>query len=256
MLRDRYPTWLASFRRVSANCQSLVAVYTAQMCGRFSQAYSWAEILAFSQPLTNGLGPGEGNMRPRYNIAPTTKVHMIVPHDGGRQLVAARWGLIPSWWSKKPTEVGATFNARVERVHESPMFRKAWKNSRCIIPASGFFEWTGPKSGRIPHYFSAADGRLLAFAGLWDRWMDRTVGHEVLSCTIIVREASSWMSAYHDRMPCMLSVSAFDAWLDGSAGKELLMQPPPALQEWIVDPQVNRTGAGDDDARTVAPLPS
>lgn len=223
------------------------------MCGRFSQAYTWEQVLAFSQPLT--VPAARGNLQPRYNIAPTTTVDIIVGTENGRELRQARWGLIPGWWAKPLKEMKlATFNARVEGVDTSGMFKSAFRNRRCIIPASGFFEWTGEKGDKTPHYFSAADGELLAFAGLWDSWKDRAAGEEIASCTIIVREADAWTSRYHDRMPCMLHPRNFDDWLAGRAGKDLLMAPPRALQEWIVSKRVNRTGEGDDDPATVAPV--
>lgn len=223
------------------------------MCGRFSQSYTWDEIHAFSQPLVNKLPAEEGNLRPRYNIAPTTQVHMIVAGEGGHELRSARWGLVPLWWKKPLKGMPSTFNARVETVDQSGMFRGAFRHRRCIIPATGFFEWTGEKANRIPHFFSAADGALLAFAGLWERWTPPE-GGEILSCTIIVREADAWTAAYHDRMPCMLHPKDFDAWLKGSAGKEVLQAPPPALREWIVSQQVNKAGSGNDDPATIAPL--
>ena len=223
------------------------------MCGRFSQAYTWAEIHAFSRPLS--LPAGVGNLQPRYNIAPTTDVHMMVLTPTGHELRTARWGLVPIWWKKPLKGMPSTFNARVETADTSPMFRDAFKKRRCIIPASGFFEWTGAKADRIPHYFSAADGALLAFAGLWDRWTSPE-GEEVTSCTIIVGEADAWMATYHDRMPAMLPPKDFEAWLDGTGSKELLLQPPAALREWVVSQRVNKAGAGDDDPGTIAPVES
>jgi putative SOS response-associated peptidase YedK len=116
-----------------------------------------------------------------------------------------RWGLIPGWWKKAAKEMPATFNARAESVAEKPMFRDAFKARRSIIPASGFYEWTGEKGAKQPHLFTAADGApVLAFAGLWDRWRDPATREEILSCTIIVSGASAWMEAYHDRMPVLL----------------------------------------------------
>src|SRR3954469_10731331 len=103
-------------------------------------------------------------------------------------------------------------HARAESVASKPMFRNAFKGRRCIIPASGFYEWTGEKGDKQPHLFTAADGSpILAFAGLWDRWHDSESGEEVLSCTIIVCGASEWMKAYHDRMPMILEPKDFDA---------------------------------------------
>ena len=95
----------------------------------------------------------------------------------------------------------------------------------------------------------------MAFAGLWDRWTDPTSGDEVLSATIIVSGASAWMTPYHDRMPVLLGVEAFDGWLDGSLGPEALKPAAEeALQEWLVSSRVNRTGHGDDDPTIVEPV--
>ncbi len=224
------------------------------MCGRFSQAYTWEEIVAFSQPLT--VPANRPNLQPRYNIAPTTEIDIItLAEDGGRQMIKARWGLIPSWHRGEVRDLKAsTFNARAESVHEKPMFRGAFKSRRCIIPASGFFEWTGDKGGKTPHYFSAADGSLLAFAGLWEQWRDPQ-GTEIITATIIVREGNAWMKKYHDRMPMMLQPKDFDVWLNGTAGKDVFEEPSPALREWIVSQRVNKAGAGDDDPATIAPEP-
>ena len=129
------------------------------------------------------------------------------------------------------------------------MFREAFKRRRCIIPASGFFEWTGEKGDKQPHLFTAADGSpILAFAGLWEKWRDPATGEDVLSCTIIVSGASAWMTPYHDRMPVLLRAEDFDAWLNGTLGADALKPAAEsALREWPVSKRVNRTGVGDDD---------
>ena len=138
------------------------------MCGRFTQRYTWSEVHAF----LSVIGAAK-NLRPRYNIAPTTTIDVVRLGAGGRELVLMRWGLVPVWWKKPLKDVPATFNARVETVAQKPMFRDAFKKRRCIIPASGFFEWTGGKGEKVPHLFTAGDGSpVLAFAGLWDRWTD------------------------------------------------------------------------------------
>lgn len=221
------------------------------MCGRFSQHYTWQQIQAFSQPLT--LADGRGNLQPRYNIAPTTSIDIIVASDETRRLGQVRWWLVPGWWNKPLKDVPSTFNARVETVDSGAMFRSAFKSRRCIVPASGFFEWTGDKGDKTPHYISAADGGLLGFAGLWDRWKSPE-GEEVVSATIITRPADDFMAKIHTRMPSMLQPADFDAWLSGEAGKDVLIQPAPALQEWIVAKTVNRTGVGDDDPATIKSL--
>ena len=220
------------------------------MCGRFTQNYTWAEVHAFLN-----LFGAPRNLRPRYNIAPTTSVDVVRQGEHGRELVSMRWGLVPFFWKKSLKELPATFNARAETVAEKPMFRAAFQKRRCIIPASGFFEWTGEKGSKQPHLFTAADGSpLLAFAGLWDRWLDPATGETVLSCTVIVCAASAWMAAYHDRMPVLLRPEDFDAWLNGTLGPEALKPAPEsALREWPVSRRVNRAGEGDDDPSIVNP---
>ena len=107
------------------------------MCGRFTQHYTWAQVSAFLSVIGAPL-----NLRPRYNIAPTTEIDVVrLDAEGRRELVRMRWGLVPAWWSKGLKAVPATFNARAETVTEKPMFRDAFRQRRCIIPASGFYEW-------------------------------------------------------------------------------------------------------------------
>lgn len=169
-----------------------------------------------------------------------------------------RWAPRAMWRQKALKSVPATFNARAEGIATKPMFRDAFKRRRCIIPASGFYEWTGGKNDKIPHLFSAADGSpILAFAGLWDRWRNAATDEDVLSCTIVVSGASAWMTPYHDRMPVLLREADFGAWLSGEAGPKVL-QPAAesALREWTVDRRVNRTGEGDDDPTIVEPVAS
>jgi putative SOS response-associated peptidase YedK len=124
------------------------------MCGRFTQNYTWQQVHAF----LSVFGAPQ-NLRPRYNIAPTANVDVVrLDKEGKRELVSMRWGLVPFFWKKSLKDVPATFNARVETVAEKPMFREAFKRRRCIIPASGFFEWTGEKGDKQPYLFTAADG--------------------------------------------------------------------------------------------------
>ena len=215
------------------------------MCGRFTQNYTWEEVYAFLKVFA-----APRNLRPHYNIAPTTIVDVIrLDREGRRKLVSMRWGLVPYFWKKSLKEVPATFNARAETIAEKPMFHDSFKRWRCIIPASGFFEWTDEADGKQPHLFTAADGSpILAFTGLWDRWIDPASKEEILSCTVIVSGASAWMTPYHDRMPVLLRAEDFEAWLNGSLGADALRPAAEsALREWPVSRRVNRTGVGDDD---------
>lgn len=119
----------------------------------------------------------------------------------------------------------------------------------------GFFEWTADGDGRQPHYFTAANGSLLAFAGLWDRWRDPATGDELLSCTMIVSGASAWMAPFHDRMPVLLEEADFDDWLNGTAGLEVLKPAMEStLQEWMVSKRMNKADVGDEDPDTIRPL--
>lgn len=216
------------------------------MCGRFTQHYSWRELHDALDVV--GTPP---NLRARYNIAPTTTIEVVRDGEEGRALARMRWGLIPRWWSTTAKDVPATFNARAETVASKPMFRHAFKKRRCIVPASGFYEWTGEKGDKVPHYFTAGDGApVLAIAGLWETWHDKAADEEVLSATMVVGGANKWMGEYHDRMPILLAPGEIAAWLDGSMGGDDIKErtaPLDALREWVVSPRVNRTGVGDDD---------
>jgi putative SOS response-associated peptidase YedK len=222
------------------------------MCGRFTQNYTWEQVHAF----LSVFGPPR-NLQPHYNLAPTDTVDVIrLDKQRQRELLPMRWGLVPAWWKKSLKEMPATFNARAESVADKPMFRTAFKERRCIIPASGFYEWTGEKRNRQPHLFTLADGSpVMGFAGLWERWKDPANGEWVLSCTIIVSGANAWMEKYHDRMPVILDEQDVNGWLDGSLGIDALKSvPESALREWLVSQRVNRAGEGDDDPTIIVPL--
>lgn len=225
------------------------------MCGRFTQHYTWAQIHEF----LNVIGVPQ-NLQPRYNIAPTTLVDMVrLNGEGQRELVrGVRWGLVPNWWKKPLKDLPATFNARVETVHEKPMYRGAYRARRCVVPASGFYEWTGAKGGKQPHIFVAADGSpILALAGLWERWRNPDTGEDVLSCTLIVTEPTQWMLPYHDRMPVLLQQAEIDRWLSGKMeAAELHPASETALREWPIDRRINKADVGDDDPMVLEPIES
>jgi len=208
------------------------------MCGRFTQSYTWCELYDTCQPV---------NIAPRYNIAPTTMIDVVVPHETGRDLPTVRWSLIPSWWKKTAKEATSTFNARAETVATKPMFRTAFKRRRCLIPASGYYEWKATSTGKQPYYISARDVSVLSFAGLWDEWRDIETGEAVKSCTIIVTDANALTRQIHDRMPVVIAPEQFEPWLTGVAGIELLKPAPEnMLQMWPVSRKVNRVGNDSD----------
>jgi putative SOS response-associated peptidase YedK len=183
------------------------------MCSRFTQSYTWRELVELYR-LTH---PAR-NLQPRYNIAPTKQIDVVRLAETGPELVPMRWGLIPSWWKKTAKEVPSTFNARAETVAQKPMFRSAFKHTRCIVPASGYYEWRAIEKSKQPYFISAADGAVLSIAGLWDQWKEPETGEPVLSAILIVTAANNFTRSIHDRMPVLLAQRDLDAWLTGKAG--------------------------------------
>jgi putative SOS response-associated peptidase YedK len=211
------------------------------MCGRYAIATSRLPRIE------NALGISLPALALRYNVAPTQAVPIIRAAAERRyELAEARWGLIPAW-SKEPRTAYATFNARVETVATKPAFRAAYRARRCLVPASGFYEWREEGGGKQPWYFSAADGQELAFAGLWEEWR----GGEsplLLSCTILVGTANDLVAPIHDRMAVILGPEDYAAWLDPAqdpATIAKLLRPCPStwLRGWRVSRAVNAARA-------------
>jgi putative SOS response-associated peptidase YedK len=221
------------------NCS---AAPTIRMCGRFSQSYTWDEL----QRLYRLTQPAR-NIRPQYNICPTDPIEVIIPGDSGLLAVPMRWQLIPPWWKKSLKELPASFNARAETVTDKAMFRDAFREARCVIPASGYYEWASRPDGKQPYYITPTSGRIMSIAGLWSEWRDR-VNHETLAtCTMIITKPNSLVGAIHDRMPALLDEQGVEAWLTGHAGTELLKPAGEnALRMWPVSRRVNKPGNGDD----------
>jgi putative SOS response-associated peptidase YedK len=137
--------------------------------------------------------------------------------------VPARWGLIP-YWAKDEKMGFKCINARAETVATLPAFRGAYKfGRRCLVPASGFFEWETRPDGKQPFYFTSSEGSLLAFAGLWDKWR-KPDGSEVLSYTIITTAPNDFVARFHDRMPVVLDERDYGRWLDGSENPQDLLK--------------------------------
>ncbi len=214
------------------------------MCGRFTQLYSWPELVALYR-----LTMPPVNLQPSYNICPTDPVDVLLPQEsGGLDFVRLRWGLVPYWWSKPLKQVPATFNARSDTVATKPMFRDAFKRRRCVIPMSGFYEWRQMADGKQPFFISADEAPMLSVAGLWDNWKNRETGETIRSCTMIVSEANPFMSEIHDRMPVFLGQETLHPWLEGNADTETLLPASGAhLRAWPVSRRVNSSKADKDD---------
>jgi putative SOS response-associated peptidase YedK len=214
------------------------------MCGRFTQKFTWHEI----RDLYELVGAAR-NLQTHYNIAPTDKAEVVRSSVGGTtELVPMRWGFIPYWWKKPLKPVPATLNAKAETVAHTPMFRDAFKRHRCVVPASGYYEWLKRPDGKQPYFISAADGGVLSLAGLWDQWRNPETNELMISFTIIVTDANALTGPIHNRMPVALDDADVGPWLNGAVGAEVLKPTTEdRLHMWPVSRRVNKTGTGDDD---------
>ncbi len=184
------------------------------------------------------------NFPARYNIAPTQAV-AVVRHDreGQRQFRLMRWGLLPSF-VKDLKQFPTLINARSEDVLDKPSFRQAMRYRRCLVPADGFYEWTGPKGKRRPFLLRPPAPQLIAFAGIYERWRDAE-GAEIDSVAILTCPANRTVGTLHDRMPVVLPVEHFEAWLDvkgtdAETALALLQPAPDDLFEAIeMHPKIN-----------------
>jgi putative SOS response-associated peptidase YedK len=171
------------------------------------------------------------NFPPRYNIAPTQPVPVVVrDFDGNRAFRLMRWGFLPGF-VRDPKKLPALINARSETVAEKPAFRNAFKRRRCLLPADGFYEWTGPKGARRPFLLQPMQTGPFGFAGIWECWQDRQSGGEIDTVAILTCAANACLSRLHDRMPVVVAPQDFDLWLDGDetkaeAAKALLLPAP------------------------------
>ena len=150
------------------------------------------------------------NMEPEFNLAPTDVVAGIIVREGGKVATPFQWVLVPSW-ADNPSIGQKLINARSETAAEKPSFRGAMRYRRCILPADGFYEWKGPKGAKQPYYIYRADGKPIAFAGLWESWEKE--GY-LETCTILTTAANAEMSTLHDRMPVILEPAEYDRWLN------------------------------------------
>jgi putative SOS response-associated peptidase YedK len=204
------------------------------MCGRYAlygpRSRSRAEIDYFSSLEEF---PGSWNVAPGQSL-PVTRLHA-----GAVEQTTARWGLVPYW--AKDEKIGyRCINARAETVAVTPAFRGPYRRKqRCLVPACGFYEWRRHPAGKQPYYITSAEGSLLAFAGLWDRWK-RPNGEPLTTFTIITCEANALVRPLHERMPVVLEPANYRKWLEADDPRELLGPcPPEMLQCFPVSTRVN-----------------
>lgn len=179
------------------------------MCGRYFIEASLDEIEAVVGPLASAV-----RLQARYNITPEQPIP-VVRNDamGKTHLDFVRWGLVPSW-SKGPDRRFSMINARAETLAEKPAYRAPFRYRRCLVPASGFYEWRASgQSGKQPFVIRNRDKSLLMFAGLWEHWSDAE-GNELETCSIVTTQANAAVKPVHERMPVILDASSFAYWLD------------------------------------------
>ncbi|MEM7242934.1 MAG: SOS response-associated peptidase [Pseudomonadota bacterium] len=181
------------------------------MCGRFVITAPEEAIAEwFDAEIRVGF---EGS---RFNIAPSQMIPVVVEYEGTRLLSEMRWGFIPHWY-KTPNDGPFLINARGETAHEKPSFRTAFAKRRCIIPASGFYEWHEKKGvGKEPYFIHASSGDPMGFAGLWQVWTHPTTQDRWVTVAIVTTQASAQISDIHHREPVTLQKNEFDPWLRGT----------------------------------------
>lgn len=222
------------------------------MCGRFNM---------ISDPLTQlimKIVNGElsnVSIEDRYNVAPTEDVPVLLRTEGGDwELKDMRWWLVPNW-SDAPSTKYTMFNAKSETLATSRAFQMPFKRQRCIVPASGYYEWQKLASGKAPFLIEPADSDGFAFAGLWDTW--RRGDQRVDSCTIITGAAPDGMKELHHRVPIHLSLDEVDRWLNLETSPDELRQllSPHLREPMLVTPVSSYVGnSRNKDARCIEPI--
>jgi putative SOS response-associated peptidase YedK len=189
------------------------------MCGRYT-VYHDALVLQRAFGLAK-----VADLAPRFNVAPSQPVPVVGRKPDGvtRGLAMLPWGLLPAWANDPNTQ--RPINARSETVHRLPTFRDAFRQKRCLMPASGYYEWKRDGKHKQPFYIRRKDGGPMAFAGLWDFWTDGVA--RITSCCLITTDANALLAPVHNRMPVILSDEQFEGWLNPDTDEA-------TLRSWLV----------------------
>ncbi len=217
------------------------------MCGRFYLTATAAQIKKMFR--VDDL-PG---IVPRYNIAPAQLSPIVVATPQGRSIHMARWGLVPSW-SRDLSLGGGMINAPAETLEEKPAYRAAFRAQRCLVPASGFYEWQAKDANKQPYKIALRNGAPFAFAGLWERWAPQG-GEPVETFAIITTQANKLVSEVHERMPMIIAPVDYQRWLTAppDTAKKLLLLP--YTGGMTIVPVGNRvTNVKNDDAELLRPI--
>jgi len=221
------------------------------MCGRFGL---WAEP---GQIESNFKVQLPHSLPLRYNIAPSQEIPAIrLSNDGERELAMLRWGLVP-FWAKEQSTKYKMINARADTVFTKPAYKAAIRRRRCLIPASGFFEWKRSEQSKQPYLVRIRDTDLFAMAGLWERWEDSETAEVIESCAILTTRPNTVVGNLHDRMPVIIKPESYPLWLDPQIQnqKDLspLMEPYPD-KETVIQPVSKEVNNPANDRPSVIQL--
>jgi len=197
------------------------------MCGRYTlsaghEALARAFLAEFAEEL-------KSLWQPRYNISPGSGIVAVYEDrdKGGKKAEVFHWGLVPSW--AKDANIGYKLtNARSETIKQKPSYRDAFRYRRCLVPASGFYEWDRSVFPRQPYYFYPGKDQFMAIAGIWEHWLHPS-GSEILSVSLITTESNDLVGKIHNRMPVIVPPDSWDKWLSTgnvkATGLSALMAP-------------------------------
>ena len=205
------------------------------MCGRYT-----LDVSATSLAEAFGLAPIGFRVERHWNISPGQHIIVVRPDRGGRVADVARWGLVPVW-SRDPNQGPMPFNARAETAAQKPTFRDAFRHRRCLVPATGFYEWQKDGRSSQPYLIRTRERGVFAFAGLWEDWQG-PAGVLRTAC-ILTLPPNAFMAQLHNRMPAVLPQEAWPTWLDPGTEPESLshllsMGVGQPLNAWPVGPAV------------------
>jgi putative SOS response-associated peptidase YedK len=220
------------------------------MCGRFvitSPPTALRQIFGYVE---------QPNFPPRYNVAPTQPIPVVIIENGARHFHLMRWGLLPAW-VKDPRTFSLLINARSETVRDKPAFKNAIKRRRCLIPADGYYEWQVSEGRKRAHFIYRRDRQPIGFAALAETWIGPN-GEELDTVAIVTAPAGADLAALHHRVPVTIAPADFDRWLDGrtydaETVMELLVAPEEGEFAWHeISTRVNRVA--NDDAQLILPI--
>ena len=198
------------------------------MCGLYSLAKSPRETKAWFKYQEDEDFP------PRAHVAPGQPIGVVRMEHGARHFALVRWGFIPSWVKEvKPGK--PLINARGETVMEKPYFRNAMRRRRCLVPADGYYEWSGAEGRKVPFFVQAADKGLFALAGLWEHWMG-TDGSELETAVLMTIAPNAELATIHDRMPVIIAPEDYETWLTGEVEDAARLIRPAPDGSFVMEP--------------------